>query len=90
MKIIGVLAILAGAMLATYSWGNYQLTMASFAGSLLDQPSAIQISQLANQATVNILGGIGLILFGLALAAIGLLSEIRDGVKDLVFTASEE
>ncbi len=75
-KVVGVLAIIAGAIFCALGWGSYQLNMAGAIG-----PSAIQVSQLANQATVTILGGIGLMVFGMSLSVIELLSEIRDNTK---------
>lgn len=73
MKVIGIIALLLGSLLATFGWLDYMFSSFGAIGA-----SAIQISQLANQAMVNILGGIGLILFGGVLIVMALLSEIKN------------
>jgi hypothetical protein len=75
-KVLGGIAIGLGALLCAIGWIGYQMNMSSAVGA-----SAIQISQLANQATVDLLGGIGLILFGAATEVTAYLGEIRDNQK---------
>jgi hypothetical protein len=75
-KVAGAIATLGGVLLCSYGFLNYYLGMSSATGA-----SAIQISQLANQATVDVLGGIGLLVFGAGLEVAAYLAEIRDNQK---------
>lgn len=77
LRIIGLLALLVGGGISALAWGTYQFNVIS-AGLA----SAVQMSQLANQASVDILGGIGLMIFGLTLLVIALLGEIKDSLHN--------
>jgi hypothetical protein len=73
MKVLGFIISIAGALWGVLAWLDYLLSVMG-----THEASAMQISQVANQATVHLLAGIGLIVLGGLLVCAGYFGDVRD------------